>query len=174
MKVFAYCAQSFERSVRRAAGVEPLTCPPLSFQKFGVLQLSGKDFVYFKLHGLPAQPYWYGDGWLTALSEAQLRQADLRDSVVFVANCFLPESPMLDALLAAGAKAVIGGPGPNYASVAGIDGADLLGLWIRWGLQLGASVQEAFDIARVRLHLKPGLAAQDALGFQIWEGRKAA
>ena len=30
--------------------------------------LDGYDFYYFKLHGLKDQPYWYGDGWLTAIA----------------------------------------------------------------------------------------------------------
>lgn len=173
MNVFAYCAASFARSVRRAAGVEPLLCPPARFDQIDPTWLEGFDLLYFKLHGLPSQPFWYGDGWQTALSDDVIRAANLSGAVVFVANCWLPESPMLQALLDAGARAVIGGSGPNYARLAGIDGADLLGLWFRMGMQVGMSVQFAFRFAQHRLRLKRGPAAEDTLGFQLWEAARA-
>ena len=131
MDVFAYCAWSMRESVRQAAGVAPMTCPPVSALEFEPGWLRGHDFVYFKLHGLRGQPFWYGDEYQTAVTASQLRSADLAGAVVFVANCHLEGSAMLAALLEAGAKAVIGGPGANYALKYGVNGADLLGLWLR-------------------------------------------
>jgi len=179
MRVLAVCARSFFNSVRRAAGVYPLVCPPRDLAFFaqpGIFEYNDAgqpyDFLYFKLHGLPSQPFWYGDGWVTAVSAEQLKAADLRGKVVFVANCWLPESPMLAALLAAGARAVIGGSGPNYAGAAGVTGADLLGAWIRLGLTGGLSISRAFSLARVRVSLGVRTKAnKDALTFQIWENR---
>lgn len=170
MRVFACCAASFHRSVRRAAGVEPLLSPPVDLAAFQPGWLGGFGLLYFKLHGLAGQPYWYGDGWLTALSVDAIRQADLSGAVVFVANCFLEESPMLPALLSAGARAVIGGSGPNYARSAAVDGADLLGLWLRRGLMAGFPVRQAFGLAKERLRFNwQSPAVRDALAFKLFE-----
>lgn len=169
MRVFAFCAASFVNSVRRAAGVEPLTCPPTTLETFDVGTLAERDLIYFKLHGLPGEPYWYGDGWVTALSAEQIQRADLSGAVVFVANCFLPESPMLEALLSAGASVVIGGPGENYAAPDAVQGADLLGLTVRRCLQVGLNPKTALVIARrlLRWH-KQDMATRDALAFQLY------
>ena len=78
-------------------------------EDFDPLWLTGHRFLYFKLHGLHNEPYWYGDNWVTALTAKQILSINLESTVVFVANCYLVDkkgqSPMLDALLAAGAQA---------------------------------------------------------------------
>jgi len=171
MDTFAYCAASFERSVRRAAGTQPLTCPPASMETFDAGELAGRDFIYFKLHGLPGEPYWYGDDWQTALCREQLQVADLSGAVVFVANCNLPQSPMLTALLDAGPVAVIGGPGQNYARSRRVDGADLLGLYVRRVLSFGFGARDALAVAMLRLKLKRrDKATRDTLAFRIYGG----
>jgi len=86
MDVFAYCCASFEKSVTKAAGVKPVLSPPVNMTIFNTDVLMGRDFLYFKLHGLPHQPFWYGDGWTTALASSQLRGIKLKGTVVFVAN----------------------------------------------------------------------------------------
>lgn len=173
MRVFAYCAASFEKSVRRAAGVPPLLSPPCGLTAFNPHVLEGYDLLYFKLHGLPGQPYWYGDHWLTALSADQVSQADLSGAVVFVANCYLPESPLLQALLDAGAKAVVGGPGQNYGRPHSVDGADLLGLYFRYCLQLKLPTKVALTFAKHRLRLKrKDKSTKDTLAFQLWTKEK--
>jgi len=175
MDVFAYCAWSMRESVRQAAGVAPMTCPPVSALEFEPGWLRGHDFVYFKLHGLRGQPFWYGDEYQTAVTASQLRSADLAGAVVFVANCHLEGSAMLAALLEAGAKAVIGGPGANYALKYGVNGADLLGLWLRRWLRFGASVQRAMALSQKVLRLRLRTANElgkfmlrDALEFEIY------
>jgi len=169
MRSFAYCAASYERSVRRAAGVEPLLSPPASLETLDVSLFHGREFLYFKLHGLPGQPFWYGDDWLTAVSAKQVRAMDLGGAVVFVANCHLPESPMLEALLDGGARAVIGGAGENYARAGRVDGADLLGLYVRWMLGLGMELQRAFWVAKMRLKLRrPDRVTEDTLAFRVY------
>jgi hypothetical protein len=179
MKTFAYCSASFGRLVRRVAGASPTLCPPTTMATFDPRELKGRDFVLFKLHGLEGQPYWYGDDFTTALSAGQLAQADLQGAVVFVANCWLTDDegqpgPMLEALMHTeephrGPRAVIGGPGSNYALQDRIGGADLLALYVRFLLQVGFSVCNAFKWARVRLQVvRPTYVTRDTLDFRIY------
>ena len=189
MKVFAYCAAEFQHSVTKAAGVQPLLSPPATAEIFHPSWLERYDFLYFKLEGLPEEIYWYGDNWITALRATQILAADLRGTVVFVANCHLfqtnnghhPTSPMLAALLAAGARAVIGGSGKNYAKRHSVHGADRLGRTFRHLLQLGLPPYIAFRLALAWLHLsfnfrshqsaKERLADQDTLEFRYFAGK---
>ncbi len=173
MQTFAYCSQSFGRLMRRVAGASPTLCPPVTMETFEPSSLEGHDLVFFKLHGLKGQPYWYGDDHITALSAGQLATADLQGAVVFVANCWLTDpdgtpGPMLDALFRAGSPAVIGGSGPTYALRDTIGGPDLLGLYLRYFLQLGFPIANAFRLARLRLYLKrPDRVTQDTLTFRL-------
>lgn len=171
MNIFAYCAYGFQSSVLKAAGVRPVLSPPITMANFNPLWLQGHDLIYFKLHGLEGQPFWYNERWETAISAQQIRQATLGGAVVFVANCYLPESPMLAALLTAGAGAVIGGSGPNFARAAGIEGADLLGLWVRRLMTLGLEVERALRMAKRVVRAWPGdrIAKDDALAFSVFK-----
>jgi hypothetical protein len=186
MRVFAYCAASFEHSIKKAAGVLPHLSPPVTLASFQPQWLEGYDLLYFKLHGLPEQPFWYGDNWITALDAEQIRKANLSNAVVFVANCHLYQDtlnfryfttrdgkhPMLTALLDAGAQAVIGGAGSNYAKPKTIHGADLLGLALRRLLSLGFSPFPSFRLARLSLRFKPKNAAtKDTLNFRYFTRR---
>lgn len=179
MNTFAYCSASFGRLVRRVAGASPTLCPPTTMETFEIRDLEGHDFVYFKLHGLEGQPYWYGDSLTTALSAGQLATADLQGAVVFVANCWLVDddgtpSPMLEALMHAdqptrGPRAVIGGPGKNYALRNRIGGADLLALYVRFFLEVGFSLWSAFKWAKLRLQIvRPSYVTRDTLAFRIY------
>ncbi len=170
MNVLAYCAYSFRHSVRKAAGVAPLLCPPFDAETLSAHVLEGRDFIYFKLHGLPDQPFWYGDDWITALTRDHILGADLSGTIVFAANCHLPESPMLQALLAAGARAVVGGSGTNYGAIRSVRGADLLGRAFRRLIQLHLPPRTALTLARARLQLQRhiDLATIDALKFRLY------
>lgn len=187
MKTLAYCAASFEQSVKKAAGVQPILSPPMTMQQFDPSTLEGYDFIYFKLHGMPAEKYWYGDSWITAISASQIKEANLSGSTVFVANCHLFHqfisqdeitSPMLYALLQAGAKAVVGGPGRNYASSYHVAGADKLGRAFRRFLQLKFPPDTALTLAQAQLailktvlhNLTPAesLALDDTFAFRIF------
>lgn len=155
--------------MRRAAGVTPLLSPPVSFHQFKPEWLEGFDFIYFKLHGLPKQPYWYGDDWLTAIGAEHLRSSVLVGTVVFVANCYLPGSPMLGALLMAGAEAVVGGEGVNYARSDRVDGADLLGLYFRFFMQVGFSVKFSLTLAKSRFKVRrKSKVKSDTLEFKFY------
>lgn len=182
MRTFAYCCKSFRESVRKAAACEPLLSPPTTVETFQPACLQGHHFIYFKLHGLPDQPFWYGDHWCTAVSAEQIQAANLHGAVVFVANCYLlppPEerlagrtTPMLDALQAAGARAIIGGDGQNYARANTIDGADALGIFIRVWLERGFTPPNAFRYAKRLLRFVSAArpAIQDALRFDFYTG----
>ena len=180
MRVFAYCTQSLRVITERAAGTEARACPPWYGDgrdwdsngrymiKFRPAWMEGYQLLYFALHGRPGDPAWYGDGGIVALTAEMVRQADLTDSVVFSSACHLPESPMLEAFLDAGASWVIGGSGENWGPTGGpLYGAPLLGLWLRKLLGLGFEPQRAFRVARGIAQLRR-LAARDTAEFGMY------
>jgi len=181
MKTFAYCCASFAVSAAKAAGVTPITCPPVTADTFQPLWLVGRQFIYFDLHGEAGQPYWAGDNGLFALTAETIRQADLGGATVFAANCHLTDTdhPMLDALLAANAGAVIGGTGVNYSGKGTTFGASLLGMWVRRMLSLGCSPDEALRLAKRRIQAallsatvlddkEREMVNQDTLAFSLY------
>lgn len=193
MRTLAFCAASFRASVRRAAGVEPVLSPPVDVESFDSLQVAGRAFYYFNLHGLPMQSFWYGDDWLTAVSADQIRALDLEGAVVFAANCYLyeydplgrgtqPWGPMFQALCDTGARAVVGGGGKNWGAPHKVTGADYLGMAFRQAFKMGLSPARAFAVARARvglrlvarfgLSVKERAAIRDALRFRIFERGK--
>lgn len=186
MRVFAACAASYEESVRRAAGVPPVLSPPLQMRTFDPAVWSGYDFYYLKLHGLEYQPFFYGDNFVTACSASQIREVDMDDAVVFVAGCNLfdpivagekPEGAMVKALFVAGAAAVLGGAGENFAARFDVVGCDVLGEAFRKLVGWGLSPASAFKLARLKLQgvFRAGkgkrelLALDDALAFRLVE-----
>jgi hypothetical protein len=177
MRVKALCCRSFRESVRRAAGVWPVTSPPVCMETFdpGYLEC---ELLYLKLHGLEGQPYWYGDGWATACSASQVRLANLRGTVVFAGNCYLPESPMLQALFDAGARAVVCGSGENYGARGVVRGADVLGRAFVQAMQLAAVPWPwlALRVAKLRIGatLRRDRVLRDTLAFELWtpEGKR--
>lgn len=164
MNIFAYCAASFKKSTRRAAGVEPLTCPPASAEVFEPSWLEERDLLYFDLHGQPGKPTWYGDEGIVALRAAQITLCSLDGAIVFATNCYLAdeESPMMDALLEAGARYVIGGQGPNWAGERSLYGAALLGWRFRQLLERGIDPLRAMALAKKWIGL--GMIAHRLLG----------
>jgi hypothetical protein len=155
MKTFAYCCASYREAVRKAAGVLPMCSPPHTSKSFWIpTLLENRDLLYFDLHGHAGDAQWYGDNALVALRASQIRGADLGGAVVFAANCYLSDddSPMLDALLDAGASWVVGGQGPNYgAKGERLVGANLLGMWFHRLLELGFDVLDALRLAKARM-----------------------
>lgn len=194
MRVFAYCAQTFAEATAKAAGVAPITCPPESAASVIPAGLAGYDLLYFDLHGEPGRAEWYGDGGLVALTADQIRSANLAGAVVFATSCFLApdqpersghwsqvlpplaESPMLDALLAAGARCVVAGAGQNLAGGRTVAGAHLLGEVFRLALGAGADPHFALRVAKASVFVDGALgsqvhkrAAADTLQFEIFE-----
>lgn len=185
-KVFAYCAKSFERSTRKAAAVKPITCPPTFSASLDPKCLENYRLLYFDLHGSRSGLSWHGDNKLVALTARQLEHVSLRGTVVFAVNCYLAdsESPMMDALLDAGASLVIGGDGPNWAGAKRqLYGATLLGMWFRRLFLAGVEPMRALTLAKKRVKAtlvkdkligrkKRWAAAQDTLGFRAYIRRR--
>jgi len=171
MKTLAWCGLGWERAVRKAAGIQPITTPPLTTTTFTSNLLSGYDFIYIKLHGLANQSYWYGSNWETAVSAKQLQQCNLSGTIIFVSNCYLPNSPMLNALLQAGAQAVIGGEGLNYAGINQLSGADKLGYYFRRLLILKRPPNETLTIAKKLLYKRNNSITKDTKQFQVWTNK---
>lgn len=173
MRTLALCSAEYEKWVRRAAGVMPLLSPPVSLDNLRPEILKGYDLLYVKLFGWPDVSYWYNAEGETVISARLIEQADLSGTAVFVANCYLPESPMLKALLSAGARAVIGGAGYNYFRKSRLEGVDLLGLYVRVLMQYGAEARLALSFARARLQFKrKDKVTKDTLAFEVWEGKR--
>jgi hypothetical protein len=176
MRVFAYCAASFEEATRKAAGVQPLTCPPVSAGSFDPAWLEGDrkgrpyDLLYFDLHGTPGSVSWRGDDRIEALTALQISRARLGEPVVFATNCFLADerSPMMEALLDAGARLVIAGDGENWGPRGrSLYGAPLLGMWLRRWMQVRVSPLRALALAKRSVRLR-GVAVEDTLAFRAY------
>ncbi len=153
--VLAVCVASQREAVERAAGVRPVTSPPLTIDNFNTKWLHRPyDLLYFSLHGIPEQPYWYGDNWLTAISAEHFAGVDLSGAVVFVANCYLQGSPMEKALLDCHPKALIGGSGKNWTRTKRPVGANLLGWYVRRLVCAGIAADKALHLAKLGLRGK--------------------
>lgn len=182
IRVFAYCAETFIDSVRKAAGVEPVTCPPWDAVTFDVSQLEGNDLLYFDFHGLPGAAYWFEElqqaGMIMAervkaLTADQVKSVDLGGAVVFALSCYLgdEDSPMLDALLSAGASYVVGGEGKNWAATKRVTGANRLGRHFRKALERGKPPLQALSLAKklLQLTLRPdSKTVRDTLAFRAY------
>lgn len=175
MKVAAYCTLTAKDIVKEAAGVEPVTSPPLTIQDFDPTQLSGVDILYFRLHGLRLIPSrMFGESesgdLIAAIGKEQIEQADLAGATVILANCYGAQSPMVDSFYNAGASTVIAGSGQNYASTTRVTGVDLLAKFIIGGLRNGLSLDAAMITAKTRLAMAAfQYASRDTLEFSIME-----
>jgi hypothetical protein len=192
MRVFAYCGATFEKSTRRAAGVIPLTCPPTTANTFQPGLLENKDLIIFDLHGEPGEPYWFETTTqdifglknlsfqVPALRAETIRKVDLGDAVVFALNCYLgdDDSPMLDALLDAGASYVIGGEGKNW-TVGSTVGASQLAYLFRKSMEKGLDplksltrakkgIKKWFGLDVVLGHSERVKATADTLEFKAY------
>jgi len=181
MRILAYCCERFAESTRQAAGVKPITCPPVDCASFDLRQLEGQDFIWFDLHGEPGAAWWLGDDGSVAMTAAQLREVDLGGAIVFAVNCYLADdnSPMLDALLEAGARYVVGGSGRNWGGERTLMGAGLLGMRFRqllereWDPMVGLAVAKQWLMLSAAADQVMGkgrktLAAKDALEFRAF------
>lgn len=153
MKTFAYCSASQRAAVARASRVEPLTSPPMHIEQFSPDLLCGRDLLYFSLHGLPDQPYWYGDDYLTAMSTEAFLHLDLSQTVVFVASCHFTAGPFLPAIRDCTPRAIIAGAGENYTRGESLVGANLLGYFLTRALAAHLPPRLALATARYRLYL---------------------
>ena len=166
MNTTAYCTQDQAPLVRWAAGVTPLTCPPLSSSSPAIIHhlSNNKDkLLYIALHGLPDQPYLYGSEWITALRTDQITQLQIHNTIVYLPSCHTPQSPILQAFLSTNAQAIIAGDNANYAPF-----IHHLGHHIRVLLSFHVPVTIAIRLARAQLSLQSAHpAALDTLTLRI-------
>ena len=161
LNTLAFCTASQRWAVARAAGAEPLTAPPMTLESFcagdsarsASVLLVGRDLLYFALHGIEGEPYWYGDDYITALSTDAFVSLDLSHTVVFVACCHFTNSPFLPAILACRPKALIAGAGKNFTRTQSLVGAHLLGYHLRRALAIGLQPHDALYHAKRHLEL---------------------
>jgi hypothetical protein len=160
--------------------VEPITCPPTTAATLDLARIEEADFLYIDLHGEPGQRFWLGDDGELAMTAAQVETLDLSGTVVFAVSCYLADadSPMLDALLDAGARYVIGGEGLNWAAATRPTGAAALGHRLRQLLAYGFDPLRALALAKRFLKLGVSLGGflgqgedaptEDALAFRAY------
>lgn len=189
LNIVALACASQKLAVTRAAGIEPLLSPPLTLATFdpGVLSCLQEStaLLYVALHGMPGQPYLYGDDLVTALHVDAFRDLDLSACVVFASSCHFPDTPFLKALLHCRPRMLVAGHGQNYARNTSLVGVHRLGYYLRQGLQAGIPPGLAFAAARQRLryHLRTLktrrpradprraediAATEDTLAFEAW------
>lgn len=168
MQIAAFSTATGAAATQAATGVIPITFPPQSSATFHADWLKA-DVLYFHLHGMPDQPYWYGDQLITALGHRQIEAARLAGAVVFVANCYGAGSELVRALYTAGAVAVVAGPGQNYTVKGVVRGADLLGQHFIAALKRGLAPDQALAYAKSKLRLRALISRieRDALQFTI-------
>ena len=168
MRVFSYCCASFKESSRQAVGAPSLLSPPISTVDFDPAWLEGYDLIYLDLHGEPGAAFWRGDGGIVALTAGQVLQARLGGAVVYAVNCYLADdgAPMMDALLDAGARYVIGGKGENWAYTRRPAGAVWLGWRVRQLMERGVDPLRALAMGKRLLLLHRAARRVLSLGRQ--------
>lgn len=147
MKTVSLAARRWYVSTWIASGARPIAAPPLTMSSFAPSVISGAALLYVCLHGLPGQPYWYGSDWATVVSAEQIRGARLDGAIVYLAGCY-GQGPMTDALLAAGAAAVVGDEDSTWAGYVLPTGSNALGRRFVRHLKAGLSAGAALDRAR--------------------------
>lgn len=166
-RVLAYCARSWRINTfvgLLAAGrvVKPLTCPPLTAETFDYDLLAEASLAYVALHGIPGQPYLYGDGWLTALSVAGVAEApEMPGLIVFLEGCFGAETGMPEAFLERGAAAVVASTAETEDRTVGLGPAGRLGRDFVRGLRRGLTAGDS--LARAKAKATAGTAAKFCL-----------
>lgn len=147
MNVLALSAREFRLGTALAAGAWPVSFPPGRADTFDPALLQGRDLIYACLHGLPNQPYLYGDKFETALSAEQIRAVNLGGAVVYMAGCF-GDGPVADAFLDAGASCIVGDRDLTWAGTWLPLGSNRLGRLFVRRLRAGDSPNDAYVRAR--------------------------
>lgn len=173
MRVLAYCSAGFADATARATGVYPLLSPPLSAATIHPVMLRGYDLLWFDFHGRDAAAQWDNNDGMVAITAEQIRRAELLGCTVFTTACWAGErdSPMLHAFLAAGARYVVAGAGPNWSGAQRVSGAARLGRWLRIGMGWGLGTPAALGVARTMLRMTSNTEpTKDSLRFEIFSG----
>lgn len=147
MNVLALSAREFRLGTALAAGAWPVSFPPGRADTFDPALLQGRDLIYVCLHGLPNQPYLYGDKFETALSAEQIRTVNLGGAVVYMAGCYGGGGPIADAFSEAGAVCVVGDRDLTWAGTWLPLGSNRLGRLFVRRLRAGDGPDDAFERA---------------------------
>lgn len=143
MRTYALAARRFWLSTAFAAGARPRVASP----GLDAREMDGADLVYICVHGLHGQPYWYDDTFATVLSAEQLRQARIPGAIVYLAGCY-GIGPMSEALLEAGAAAVVADRDINFSGFWLPLGSNALGRLFVKELKAGHAVGAALNDAK--------------------------
>lgn len=170
MKVLAITTKGFAVNARVIAGDEADV-----LAGSGVLlwpEAAQYDLVMVWLHPRGDGLAWVDDTGHDVLTALDVERLPLAGTVVFVGACYGSENTaLIDALFAAGAKAVIHGPGVNFGGTAGaLAGADVLAQMLRKLLGAGLDASAAWTLARLAVRIAgwfgmPGTA--DALEYTL-------
>lgn len=179
MRILAICDSRYVKATWRVVGrseARVYASPPLFAPDVEPKLLEGYDVIYLDVHGESGGGYLYsyaGKSPLATLSFQTVQEARLDGVVVVATTCYLPSTPFVKAFLAAGASAVIGGPGPNWGTKRRLSGAQVLARRIIEELRAGIAPDEA--LRRSKKALRSSLrmffdrkATVDALGFEVF------
>ena len=181
LRVFAYCDRRYLKVTRKVVGdaAHIVASPPTLAPDVEPDWFAGQDLIYVDLHGRPGSIFlWSGrDQEYPALDANTLKRAGLGGAVVFATTCYLPRTPFVEAFLAAGASAVIGGHGPNWGNLRILGGAQLLAAGVLKQMRAGAAAGDALVAAKNALRhnwrrflplRRTREAIADALDFEIF------
>lgn len=177
MRVLALGAAEFSGALREAAGniiAGIVLFPPISSGSFNpawlfsMMNTGPYDLILIDLHGTPGAFEWRDNSGRVAITSQQIRQSKLGGAVIFCLSCYLGDdnSPMLDALLDAGASYVIGGKGKNWSGATQVFGAALLAKLFRQSMERGLPPLISLSVAKSLLRIHA--AAQRLIGNQDW------
>ena len=165
--IAVYCAYAWRFSTRITTGIWPLTSPPLTAGDIDMAQLKA-PIIYIRLHGLPGQPFFYGDpGRATALSASQVRATDFAGSLVFLEGCYGAE--MAEAFLDAGARAVTGSGDATWGRAYRLGPSSKVGrAWLQ-SVRRGEPVRAALKAAlnTVKIPYRHAWAVQGDAGAKL-------
>jgi hypothetical protein len=141
-------------------------------------ELAGYEVIYLDLHGEADRDYLFTTDGIPVLDLETVRKAKLGGAVVVATSCYLPESGFVEALLEAGARAVIAGRGQNYGAIWWLTGAQALARAVLRGLKRGLVIENAlaeakWQLRRSVLRMLSRRAVEDALAFQVFRGGRA-
>jgi hypothetical protein len=147
MRLVCVTAQTWQISTRLTVGLgaQVIVCPPVTADTIDLSLLEQSDVLYIRLHGVPGQPYLYGDpGMVTALSRAQIEGIKLPGTLVFLEGCF--GTLMADAFLEAGARSVVGSTDTTYGK------RIFLGESSQFGKAWLSAIKKGFDMMQALDH----------------------
>lgn len=157
MKTYALAARAYRVPTWLASGTWPHTGPPLTVDAFRPSDMDGAALVFVCCHGLPDQPFWYGDDFCTLASSAQVQLAKLHGAIAYLAGCF-GLGHMSAALLDAGAACVVADRDSNWSGMVWPRGSTELGRLFVARLKRGDEAAAALDQAKRdygRRHAEP-------------------